>query len=228
MFSKYSQSQSEKEEFKGYLEAISASFCPYIVASQERLTFSTTAFKVCSPTIFCERGFIALHAFRETYRFIERCRHLPTPELRFLCMNLLFYTDEEKEELDWRLSIGLVHWLVKERFSKFGIIFGKFWPGENLRSKGDTAVPNPPCGILSIRNGHPTRDPQFFSKAPELLEEFMDYHKYPSEYNEDPVYHQIMSADDVELMSKLVDDSALRWGIESGIDIEESPFVMQR
>ena len=203
LFSEYTPNEAEETTFAEYLEALSRSFCPYIAESQKQSAFETTKFRIlCAPTIFCERRLIALYTLREVYRFINIRRHLPTDVRRFLCFNILIYAHEDRSELDWRLAIGLVHWMMKKRFSRFGIMFGKFWPGESLLSKKNRLVPDPPCGIISIRSGYLDRDVKFFSMAPECLSEFVAYHTSGSpEASQDPLFKQTMSSNAAELMS---------------------------
>lgn len=71
-------------------------------------------------------------------------------------------------DTNWRLMTDGIH------YTEVGVLFGKFWLGEEEDSKAGIPIPPPPYHILSIRSAIIKRDPKFFQKAPGLLGDLLE------------------------------------------------------
>jgi hypothetical protein len=63
------------------------------------------------------------------------------------------------------------HWCLKTLYTRAGILFGKFWKGEQGTARDGRPIPEPPVHLLSIRSAVKPLDRRFFAKAPTLLPE---------------------------------------------------------
>ncbi len=63
-----------------------------------------------------------------------------------------------------RKAISNTHFILKVLFTRQGMLFGKFWPGQGLVGDNEQAIPDPPMPILVLRSSLPSRDEHFFEK----------------------------------------------------------------
>jgi hypothetical protein len=88
------------------------------------------------------------------------------------CENVIFHdptlVGKGRVLLDWP------HWLLKALYTKTGVMFGKFWEGEESTSRDGRPIPPPPCDFLSIRSSVKPLDGRFFSLAPQLTDEYIN------------------------------------------------------
>jgi hypothetical protein len=155
--------------FPSYVDEISTNFCPYIDPSQ--LRGATTYTLVRSDTTSAEKAeelvFGCAYALCELLRF-KRAELQTEHQTTLLCENIIF----EFPHLDDTLGKELLAWphfVLKCRYTKLGILFGKFWMGAMETAKDGRELPSPPCHFISIRDNVMTRDPRFFDEAKWLL-----------------------------------------------------------
>jgi hypothetical protein len=152
-------------------------FCPFInpsinknVLFQERILLEGLTESEIEAEIF----FISLlhvEEFRDLRKKLEPDKQL------LLCFNLIFYTNNF-EDIDGDRVFLWPHYLLKLIYTEVGIMFGKFWVGEQGISRSGTPIDVPDCDFISIRSAIKNKDPYFLSKVPDLedtlLESFDD------------------------------------------------------
>ena len=154
-----------------YVESISAGFCPYIGPSTKSNAMRNTVYELdesegLEASIFY-LGFLHTEIMRDA-RFKD-----PSRVAVLSCDNLIFRFQSE-ETVDGRALFAWPHWLLKIHYTEVGVLFGKFWLGEQEESKAGVPIPPPPYHILSVRSAIIKRDPKFFQKAPGLLGDLLE------------------------------------------------------
>jgi hypothetical protein len=156
--------------FAEYVRTISDGFCPFIEPSQLRqvLFFSEYHLEELGDKLEAAMFYLGLQ-HTEILRQ-ERKKQTNRIVHDFLCENLIFYFPPQRDD-DGKKIFSWPHWLLKVLYTKQGIVFGKFWKGEESTSKDGRPIPPPPNHFLSIRSAIKPTDIRFFSKAPQLTEE---------------------------------------------------------
>lgn len=154
-----------------YVESISAGFCPYISLSTKSNAMRNSVYALdekegLEASIFY-LGLLHTEILRDS-----RLNGQPRVTV-FACDNLIFRFNSE-DEIDGRALFAWPHWLLKIHYTEVGILFGKFWLGEEENSQAGVPIPPPPYHILSIRSAIVKRDPKFFQKAPNLLGDLLE------------------------------------------------------
>lgn len=155
--------------FADYLSTISSSFCPFLEPAAAKTLVSYTVYDLNSEDIgtiqallFCI-GLLHTEMLRRTRcELTSRYRHL-------VCENIIIRFPGERA-VDGSALFGWPHWLLKVRYTRAAVMFGKFWIGEAATSQRGVSIPPSPCHMLSIRGVVRRRDPIFFARAPELLD----------------------------------------------------------
>lgn len=155
-----SQNRTTVPAFSGYVEDVTA-HCPYLGPScTNGLTYWTTYMIDPGARLFdVEAGlFAAAVVAAERVRLLAKGRrgHL-------VCENLVI-TGATRQHLDWP------HWALKNLYGPVGLMFGKFWQGEQDTSRRGAVLPVPPVTFLSIRPAVRPRDPHFLHITPALAD----------------------------------------------------------
>ncbi|MEV6731341.1 hypothetical protein [Streptomyces sp. NPDC051364] len=98
----------------------------------------------------------------------ERVRILSKGQRGYLVCENLVVRGASRRHLDWP------HWALKNLYSGVGLMFGKFWEGEEDTSRHGGDLPVPPVTFLSIRPAVRPRDPQFLHNTPVLADTIRD------------------------------------------------------
>ncbi|HKX33392.1 MAG TPA: hypothetical protein VJ302_37285 [Blastocatellia bacterium] len=158
------------DQVKDYLDAVSASFCPYINPSglHNLLLFSEYRVDARDEESLCRNLFYVGLIHTE----ILRASRLQIDEKRgnlLACENLIF-DGEALNQIEGEDIFRWPHWFLKVLYTGRGVLFGKFWKGERVKSRDGRDVPVPPVHLLSIRSAVKPIDSRFFGITPELLE----------------------------------------------------------
>ena len=156
---------------QGYVDSVSSGFCPYIRPSTKMKAMHNTVYTLdeeegLEASIFY-LGLLHTEILRDA-RFSN-----PARMAVLSCENLIFRFATE-DEVDGKALFAWPHWLLKIHYTEAGVLFGKFWLGEEEASQAGIPIPPPPYHVLSIRSAIIKRDPQFFQKAPELLGDLLE------------------------------------------------------
>jgi len=157
----------EIEGLREYIDSIAGKFCPFIRPSTRAQSMRTSIYELSGVEDQIEPSMFYLGLLHT--EILRRVRFLTPPHRAVLaCENLIFRFDGE-DQVDGKALFAWPHWLLKTRYTNVGIMFGKFWLGEEADSRLGQPIPAPPYHLLSIRSAVIKRDPQFFRKAPGLL-----------------------------------------------------------
>lgn len=150
--------------FPAYVAEVSKSFCPYIEPSAAKSCMHYTVISSEIADILAAERTV----FASGYALTEllRQQRVVQGEIRppLLCENLVFLLPK-LESIDKNSFLAWPHWVLKNRYTVTGILFGKFKKGDSETAKDGRKLPIPPCHLLSIRESIPPKDPQFFEKA---------------------------------------------------------------
>ena len=159
------------EGLGSYIASISSGFCPYISPSTNVNAIHNTVYMLdenqgLEASIFY-LGLLHTEILRDS-------RVKSSPGVAVLsCDNLIFRFASEKA-VDGKALFAWPHWLLKTHYTEVGVLFGKFWLGEQENSRLGEPIPPPPYHVLSIRSTIIKRDPAFFQKAPGLLGDLLE------------------------------------------------------
>lgn len=154
---------------EAYITDIESRFCPFLEPSATKGLTSYSVYelggwdmKQIQALMFCIG---LLHT-----EILRRSRtNVPLQQRYLVCENIFFRFDIE-DSVEGAELFGWPHWLLKVRYTQAGVLFGKFWKGEEAMSRSSIPIPPPPYHMFSIRGAVKQRDPAFFTKAPELLD----------------------------------------------------------
>ena len=142
----------QKLAYNRYLDRVSAAHCPFLAPAKAadaiRHWDSHVLLKSVDLALCLAVGCLHVEMLRQARAARSEAGRL------LLC-----------DVITWPMSsLGRVHFALKKRYTKQEFLFGKFWPGQSLRSAHDTVVPDPPGPILVIRSSLRHRDLRFFNK----------------------------------------------------------------
>lgn len=66
------------------------------------------------------------------------------------------------------------HWLLKLLYTEVGLLFGKFWVGEEDISRSGDKIPGPPAHFLTIRSAFKPVDSRFFTASADLTPVYLE------------------------------------------------------
>ena len=200
------------DRVKDYLGAVSASFCPYIEPSDLRnlLLFSEYAIDVRDEESLCRNLFYVGLIHTEILR-ADRLR-IGEKKGSLLASENMIFDGEFINQIEGEHVFRWPHWLLKVLYTDMGLLFGKFWKGERVKSRDGREVPAPPVHLLSVRSAVKPVDSRFFEITPELLE------SHASSFDDGAIFVFPMSADTREVLDLI--RSSTRSGIEHPSVIE--------
>ncbi|MEI3613440.1 DUF6875 domain-containing protein [Pseudogracilibacillus sp. SO30301A] len=161
-------------EFDQYVKEISKGFCPYIAPSTKKDAIYFYNYELESNSIESINKDIFYISLMHTELF--RNDRLSTNKSRalLLCRNIIFNIKDQYLDKKGRELLDIPHWLLKTHYTSKGIMFGKFWKGEEGKSRIGKEIPIPPKYFISIRSTIKSKDPFFFNKAPDLIDDLIN------------------------------------------------------
>lgn len=151
--------------FRTYVTEVSSNFCPYIEPSMAKdctayaVVQSDTEDKEVAERIVFASGYALCELLRS-----KRSESSPSGRAPLLCENALFLFPRINDALGKEL-LGWPHWVLKCRYTRLGILFGKFWKNARETAKDGRDLPVPPCHFISVRESVRAKDPRFFEQA---------------------------------------------------------------
>ena len=164
-------SLEEQSVLVEYLNEIGRNFCPFSKPSTQKEILLFSTYELASDTMEraqAEAFYIGL-VHTELFRRFRRSQ-ASVHERMLACENVVI-TSPFAEDQGGTL-LGWPHWLLKALYTRMGVVFGKFWKGEQSSSHDGRTIPPPPFTFLSIRSAVKKVDARFFSRAPQLLDEY--------------------------------------------------------
>ncbi|WP_329345872.1 DUF6875 domain-containing protein [Streptomyces microflavus] len=148
-------------DITGYVERMTA-HCPYPSPSIERGLTTWTVYRADGSADAVEA-----ELFHAGAQAAERLRPLirrPHGSLR--CENVVILGEvpgvEHRDLLAWP------HWALKNLYGPAGIMFGKFYAGEEENTRAGERIPLAPVSFLPVRAAIRRRDPQFLHATLDL------------------------------------------------------------
>ncbi|NOK59851.1 MAG: hypothetical protein GFH27_549291n43 [Chloroflexi bacterium AL-W] len=163
---------SDDDVFSQYSERITA-FCPFLEPAHNEGVLHQHIYQLPSAHLAVLQAEVFYLGVVHTERFRQQRYELLSPKKALFCDNIVLVPHADGSGEDGRALLAWPHYLLKTLYTKAGIMFGKFWKGEEEVSRKSVPIPPPPCHFLSIRSVVKARDPYFFSKAPELLDDLV-------------------------------------------------------
>ncbi|WP_432096384.1 hypothetical protein [Streptomyces sp. bgisy100] len=143
-----------------YVHAVSK-HCQYLAPSMARGLTGWTVFEVVGDAESSEA-----EVFHAGVQAAERIRPLASrPHGALVCENIVLLAGDG---IDHRELMAWPHWALKNLYGPIGLMFGKFWAGEQGKDRYGRSIPVPPCSFLPVRVAVRARDPRFLSRTPEL------------------------------------------------------------
>lgn len=166
--------ESLDQEFRDYVRAVGARHCPYIEPSLSNASMCFSTYRLCAETPSQVHALIYYIGFVHAALTMRQRLHASDKRRRNLaCENVVFQIDEKmRSDLPGPMLFMWAHWLLKTDFTSVGLLFGKFWRGEQDVDKDGISIPPPPCDFLSIRSAIPARDTRFFENVPQLIQDY--------------------------------------------------------
>lgn len=161
-------------EFDQYVKEISEGFCPYIAPSTKKDAIYFYKYELESNSIESIKKDIFYISLMHTE--LLRSDRFATNKSRalLLCRNIIFNIKDKYLDKKGRELLDIPHWLLKTHYTSKGIMFGKFWKGEEGKSRFGKDIPIPPKYFISIRSAIKSKDPFFFNKAPDLIDDLIN------------------------------------------------------
>jgi hypothetical protein len=161
---------SNQDSFSQYCKEISETFCPYIKPAEERNCLYLSSYTLTSDNQakIQEEIFYLSIAHTEMLRKQRRFEMRPDTAI-LVCDNMHFSIKGAAEQRSMEKLLSWPHWMLKNLYVEIGFLFGKFAIGQKRIGRSGEQIPEPPQHFMSIRTLIKERDPQFFTKSPELL-----------------------------------------------------------
>lgn len=152
-----------------YIADIGRRFCPFLNPASSRGLVMYSVYELNPGDLEQTQSLLFCIGLLHT-EILRRTRTNVSLQQRPLVCENIFFRFPGEDSVDGSELFGWPHWLLKTRYTQVGVLFGKFWKGEESISRKESPVPPSPYHMLSIRGAVKLRDPQFFKKAPELLD----------------------------------------------------------
>ena len=148
--------------FEGYIAEIGNRFCPFLEPSAMRDLTLYSTYELGSGSVEQIQALMFCIGLLHT-EILRRARvEVPLQQRPLVCENILFRFASE-DCVDGVELFGWPHWLLKVRYTQVGVLFGKFWKGEEAVSRKSVPIPPPPYHMLSIRGAVKPRDSEKIS-----------------------------------------------------------------
>ncbi|MEV0845415.1 DUF6875 domain-containing protein [Streptomyces sp. NPDC049954] len=141
-----------------------ATLCPYLAPSLHRGLTTWTVYEIASSDAAAvEAGLF--HAGAQAAEWLRPLLTRPGGALR--CENVVVLG--EVPGTTHRALMGWPHWALKNLYGPVGVMFGKFYAGEEERTRAGARVPAAPASFLPVRAAIRRRDPRFLEDATPVL-----------------------------------------------------------
>ncbi|MEU9857259.1 DUF6875 domain-containing protein [Streptomyces sp. NPDC047974] len=148
-------------DISGYVERMTA-HCPYLTPSVERGSTTWTVYRAEGDQDAVEAELF--HAGAQAAEWLRPLIHRPQGFLR--CENIVILGEVPK--VRHRDVMAWPHWVLKNLYGPVGIMFGKFYAGEEEDTRAGARIPVAPVSFLPVRAAIRRRDPQFLRATPDL------------------------------------------------------------
>ncbi|MFI1975440.1 DUF6875 domain-containing protein [Streptomyces wedmorensis] len=136
--------------------------CPYLAPSVERGLTTWTVYRADGSADAVEAELF--HAGAQAAEWLRPLIHRPYGFLR--CENVVILG--EVPGVRHRDLLAWPHWALKNLYGPVGIMFGKFYAGEEEATRAGERIPVAPVSFLPVRAAIRRRDPQFLHATPDL------------------------------------------------------------
>ncbi|MFF6772680.1 DUF6875 domain-containing protein [Streptomyces sp. NPDC012637] len=144
-----------------YAERMTA-HCPYLAPSLQRGLTTWTVYRADADADAVEAELF--HAGGQAAEWLRPLIRRPQGALR--CENIVLLGDvpgvRHRDLMAWP------YWALRHLYAPVGIMFGKFYAGEDERARSGERTPVSPVSFLPVRAAVRRRDPQFLHTTPEL------------------------------------------------------------
>ena len=153
------------DDFEKYLDTIGSRFCPFLEPARgnEVLFFSKYTIEETKVETLKQKMFYLSFIHTELLRR-ARAEEEDKQRANLICENLIFRFPSE-DDVDGAELLSIPHWLLKCAYTQVGVLFGKFWKGEQDTAKSGEEITPPPLHFISIRSALKPVDSRFFTKA---------------------------------------------------------------
>lgn len=187
---------------KEYLTEIRNRFCPFLEPSEARSLTRYSVYELGSVDVEEVQELMFCLGFLHTEILRRKRWEVPVQHRPLVCENI-FFRFKTEDSVNGSELFGWPHWLLKVRYTQAGVMYGKFWKGEEALSRDSVPIPLPPYHMLSIRGSVKKHDPAFFKKAPELLDTLI-----AADDNGKGVFDDIEDSDDLYKLAEFPGETA--------------------
>lgn len=158
--------------FARYIMQIANGYCPYLEPAQRASALFSGEY-IVPAQVADDSNALGACVFYQVVRHTEWLRHqrraASHPRAALLCDNVIITLDANLI-VDWKKVLAWPHFAAKLLYSDLGLMFGKFWIGEESVSRVGRPIPSPTVSFISIRSAFPTPDALLLSRrTPEFI-----------------------------------------------------------
>lgn len=150
-------------DITGYVQQMAA-FCPYLQPSLDKGCVSWTVYRAEGSAEAVEAE--VFHAGVRAAEWLRPLIRRPHGLLR--CENIVILGQvpgaRHRDLLAWP------HWALKHLYGPVGLMFGKFYAGEEETTRAGVRIPAAPVSFLPVRAAVRRRDPVFLHATPSLAD----------------------------------------------------------
>lgn len=155
-------SEPRTVDISDYLRAV-ASHCPFLMPSVARGLTGWTVYEIAGDA---QAAGVEAELFHAGVQAAEWIRPLTTRQHGpLLCENIVLLGGAAA---DHRELMAWPHWALKHLYGPVGLMFGKFWTGEEGTDRQGRRIPSPPFSFLTVRCAVRPVDPRFLADTPDL------------------------------------------------------------
>ncbi|TVL88431.1 DUF6875 domain-containing protein [Streptomyces sp. SAJ15] len=148
-------------DISGYVRRMTA-HCPYLAPSLQQGLTTWTVYRADGEAEAVQAELF--HAGVQAAEWLRPLLNRPHGLLR--CENIVLVGDvpgaRHRDLMAWP------HWVLKNLYGPVGVMFGKFYAGEEEVTAAGHRIPAAPASFLPVRAAVRRRDPQFLSATPDL------------------------------------------------------------
>ncbi|MFI5638310.1 DUF6875 domain-containing protein [Streptomyces goshikiensis] len=148
-------------DIDSYVEQMTA-HCPYLAPSVERGLTTWTVYRAEG-----DAAAVEAELFHAGVQAAEAIRpRIRQPHGFLVCENIVVLGDVQG--VTHGALMAWPHWALKNLYGPVGIMFGKFYAGEEETSRAGERIPPAPVSFLPVRAAVRRRDPKFLTATPAL------------------------------------------------------------
>lgn len=151
-------------DISDYLRAVAA-HCPFLMPSVARGLIGWTVYEISADA---QADDVEAEVFQAGVQAAEWIRPLTTRRHGpLVCENIVLLGGDATAH---RALLAWPHWALKHLYGPVGLMFGKFWTGEEGTDRQGRRIPAPPFSFLAARCAVPPVDPRFLTGTPDLAQ----------------------------------------------------------